>query len=1581
MTLTCEDDSSLTSSYAFDVSFTPAPTAAPTIAPTAAPTADPSAAPTIAPTSAPTAAPTAAPTIAPTSSPSPRPSALPTARPSALPSPRRAAAEPLPTAADAAAEPAADGAADAVADGDPYRFPGADGGAVRVRAAAPAIAAAALVVARDHRRGADAPSDRGGRGGGEAFPCGGVVDVPGPTESCAFSGEAAVTAGSCGDLELDAAADRGRRRPLACVVRDGRARRRGRGRDGRDARRRRGGPRRRRGDDGGRRGGGDELLGETPAATASVRVRGEAIPTVAISGGARRELRRSEPLEVFASAEACAAAGLDSAALDYAWAWDRAGWPASRSLNPRSFSLEAYDAPADAPGSSATLAVTVTDASGVAARASVELAFVGPTSPPSCAGRRQRRGGGGDGPPRRVRVRRPGRRRRRRRRRGVELRRRRRALRLRRRAGPVASSRASRWRLRLRGDGDGARRPVRDVRARRRARRRGPRALRVRRRRRGGDRSTRRWRHGDAADPAAAAPWTGPGPRAVFDGAADLAAAAAVATRGAAAAPGDVVLKLGAGVPWRRRRALELARFADGSGAAASSTVALAVNAPPSGGSVAVAPAAGEALATAFAIRGGLGRRRWRRPAPLRRRAYRAPGAGARPNVLATDLLEPELRGVVLPQGDEPDGYGVVAVRCRDAPRRSAEPRDDDRRRAVGHGRGGARRLRRGPARGGAGDDEHRGGPRGDPRRRAHAAGDRARRRRRRLDDAGCANGVAAGDACACDAGWHGPACDVDADDWAATTALTAASPAATMETQTPNGAAALQQSSTLAALGSDAVDSLDADGREGALSAARTVSVVAENTPATGERGGATSLNVVGTLSSLIGAGVFPPANATANGTSPRAAAARAQRARRRARRKAKPGPGGASLAPATPPAAARTATSSTPSTPSRSAASAARPRRTHLRRRRQRHGALAALAADDDYAFDDDAFLAELAAATAGAVEVNCSSAATARCDRDAASSRRSCDAAAVTAENTTCRCAAALAEEPADYGSAADVATSYFASAFKAGATTQVITQNLLLMYTYATMAGICALVALWGGADARDAAGAAAARAAHAARLATTTPGERLVGVAPGTPVDAADAHLALVHASLPASATVLVERPYRYCARLLWKKHSWLKAVMFWFAFPTGICDPDEPLGRDECLQMESIFGDGGKMCMFIDPPEVVEPGLDRCQLAPPGSAAITMRRVVLIFAACAIALPCQFLFELVFIRYACAPLKKAGDDDDDGEAYEDEDEARERREDGGLRVAGDVLLHRLGCRDPLTDDGDGDEGNALLSKKTLEVVLDAIDALDYHDRRERADLEWLLRKLERRWRCHPSARDWKEAFVAKTARVLETNMRVAAQWNARLAAVDDPAVKCRLCYQLLRYELLGKFERKIFELELAADGSFSDPHATPKPIAPPVTRFQRWVLGYGVTAFAFAYPSYFLLIFGLQQGKKMTLAWWWFTMFFIFFNVFTVEPLRIFLMRVTLPSFITPKVLQAFDPTRFRLHFRTPLSVEASDLLDPDELALAFKGGGDFARLPGRLRAVAGHRAYLDERRPVGAARRRAPRRGSSSRR
>ncbi|KAH8064050.1 hypothetical protein JL721_8451 [Aureococcus anophagefferens] len=672
--------------------------------------------------------------------------------------------------------------------------------------------------------------------------------------------------------------------------------------------------------------------------------------------------------------------------------------------------------------------------------------------------------------------------------------------------------------------------------------------------------------------------------------------------------------------------------------------------------------------------------------------------------------------------------------------------------------------------------------------------------------------------------------------------------------------AAALETTNTEAA--HEAILGPDADGREGALSAARTVSVVAR-TLGDGEAAERRdAANVAGTLSSLIGAGVFPPANATANGTSPRAAAARGARARRcgAARRSlARAGAAGA----ATPPAAARTATSSTPSTPSRSAASAARSGEAPT----------------------------EVASA-----EV---SVASARRWVAAARGARRAGAAGVDLGGGE-PVEATLAELNVElHGARLSTPTVRFEVMGSAGG------GDFFVVLPHEPPLDLDAAAAALIRADCGNATDVAAAQAAADAPAAPAPTSRRSRDAPPTTTTPSTTTHVAGLRSVVWAFNVLSI---------------MVTQAVMFWFAFPTGICDPDEPLGRDECLQMESIFGDGGKMCMFIDPPEVVEPGLDRCQLAPPGSAAITMRRVVLIFAACAIALPCQFLFELVFIRYACAPLKKAGDDDDDGEAYEDEDEARERREDGGLRVAGDVLLHRLGCRDPLTDDGDGDEGNALLSKKT------------------------------------PSARDWKEAFVAKTARVLETNMRVAAQWNARLAAVDDPAVKCRLCYQLLRYELLGKFERKIFELELAADGSFSDPHATPKPIAPPVTRFQRW-------------------------GKKMTLAWWWFTLFFIFFNVFIVEPLRIFLMRVTLPSFITPKVLQAFDPTRFRLHFRTPLSVEASDLLDPDELALAFKGGGDFARLPGRLRAVAGHRAYLDERRPRRALARCSRGRGSSSRR
>ncbi|KAK7240073.1 hypothetical protein SO694_00116095 [Aureococcus anophagefferens] len=779
--------------------------------------------------------------------------------------------------------------------------------------------------------------------------------------------------------------------------------------------------------------------------------------------------------------------GRPSRALDYAWAWDR-GLAREPSLNPRSFSLEAYDAPADAPGSSATLAVTVTDASGVAARASVELAFVGPAASP-----------------------------RRRRRRPASRRRRRRSASTRPRPAtrtPTAAA-ASTWR----GAATSAARPAPS--ASRRARRElaglapaprlgaatatradgrsatsAPVAVRVVADPApcvsvdavaGGDGSTRTLASAVTArvDPCGGGPvdWSWAAPGAVFDGAADLAAAAAVATRGAAAAPGDVVLKLGAGVLGDEPTATvwsspSAARAPHGRFASRETTIVVE---PSAMGAAELGAYAEDRLAAALettnteaaheAILGvALTLRRWRRAA----------ARGGAPTTRAARTASPR----ATPAPATPAGTARPAT---------STPTTGPRRR--------------------------RSRPRSSP----------ARRR------------------------------------WSA---------------QTPERRGGAPAELDARRARSDAVDSLDADGREGALSAARTVSVVAR-TPGGGRE--------------------------AARGVAERRR--HAELAHRRGRL----------------PAGERDGQRHVPA---------------------GRRGARAAARA------------------------------------RDAARRKRS-------------------------------------------------------------------------PGPGARR----AGARGAAA-------------GGAYGDLVDAVDA---------------------------------------------------------------VALGGLGGKV-RGEAPTEV-------------------------------------------------ASAEKAGDDDDDdGEAYEDEDEARERREDGGLRVAGDVLLHRLGCRDPLTDDGDGDEGNALLSKKTLEV------------------------------------------------------------WNARLAAVDDPAVKCRLCYQLLRYELLGKFERKIFELELAADGSFSDPHATPKPIAPPVTRFQRWVLGYGVTAFAFAYPSYFLLIFGLQQGKKMTLAWWWFTLFFIFFNVFIVEPLRIFLMRVTLPSFITPKVLQAFDPTRFRLHFRTPLSVEASDLLDPDELALAFKGGGDFAR-------------------------------------
>ena len=275
---------------------------------------------------------------------------------------------------------------------------------------------------------------------------------------------------------------------------------------------------------------------------------------------------------------------------------------------------------------------------------------------------------------------------------------------------------------------------------------------------------------------------------------------------------------------------------------------------------------------------------------------------------------------------------------------------------------------------------------------------------------------------------------------------------------------------------------------------------------------------------------------------------------------------------------------------------------------------------------------------------MELNCSSAAEARCDRGAAGA--ACAVEAVTALNTTCRCGAALALETADYASAVDVMTSYYAKAFAAGTTKQVLTQNLRLIYTYASMFAIVVGIWVWGiFADARDRDARAAAREAHLEARRTHTEAERLLGLPPGGFVSRFDVHLRLVERSLPRFATDMVRSPYAYTARLLWKKHSWLsvissydpqlsrgkrsviwafnalaimvtQAVMWWWAFPTGVCDEVED--RDECRQMPSYFGDNGKLCIFIDPPEEVAKGQQRCQIRPPSAASITLRRIQLV---------------------------------------------------------------------------------------------------------------------------------------------------------------------------------------------------------------------------------------------------------------------------------------------------------------------------------------------------------------------------
>ncbi|KAH8060649.1 hypothetical protein JL722_4762 [Aureococcus anophagefferens] len=531
--------------------------------------------------------------------------------------------------------------------------------------------------------------------------------------------------------------------------------------------------------------------------------------------------------------------------------------------------------------------------------------------------------------------------------------------------------------------------------------------------------------------------------------------------------------------------------------------------------------------------------------------------------------------------------------------------------------------------------------------------------------------------------------------------------------------------------------------------------------------------------------------------------------------------------------------------------------------------------------------------------------------------------CDAA-VDGAAVTCDCPAAPA--PADYAVTARSVLGTYAYAF-AAAPGAAIAATPLLYWTLAALVGACAAVAAVGVVlDARDEARLdddAWRRAYERSRERGATLGE-------------------IVEASMPSFVGRLRGGALRWALELVRSHHSWCRilthfardaprhrrcvtllftvlmimfgqAVAYWFAYPVGFCERAEH--RDDCLAKRTFFaemvgalaGDGDPdrdACVWSDAPRR---GEDRCALRAPEPHDVGFKRLFLIFLGVVLAIPFTELFDATFVRYVCAPVAWT----------------RAAREAPEKRREPDREPPRAPRRA-----GDGGAAAGAVAR--------------------------LLDDLERRWAAAPlrkpraeRPRGWERAFAERTLRRLVHGQRVAAHYAEIARRVDDRRKAAALVVNLMRLARLSDTEAKILEQQLAADGAFDAPG--PAPARLPAVSPRAKVAASVACLAAFAGPVYFLLVFAAAEGRKMTRAWYFSTLFFIFIAVGIVEPFTVFILKFCLPASAYAKLRWMRDPTLLDDPARVRLFVEPAALL-PDDVASCFGALGADAPAARRAR-------------------------------
>jgi len=567
----------------------------------------------------------------------------------------------------------------------------------------------------------------------------------------------------------------------------------------------------------------------------------------------------------------------------------------------------------------------------------------------------------------------------------------------------------------------------------------------------------------------------------------------------------------------------------------------------------------------------------------------------------------------------------------------------------------------------------------------------------------------------------------------------------------------------------------------------------------------------------------------------------------------------------------------------------------------------------------------------------------------------------------------------------------AVDYYVDALSEPITFRTLQQNVMLLAFVGTLAGLFALMAIYGYyADKRDAAQA-------------LLDDKAVSGSFGGFMSKDAPSEEELVRASLPDFVLGLYNAP-RFGLKLVWENHSLTslysvydpmqprparalvclfnvlviiaaEAMCHWLKYPMGYCRAAET--RASCLAKTLLYdevwvavvgGETKQACHWNT--GFLDAASKPCELDVQESGVVNPRTLFLELVVVLLTLPALKFHNWLFFTYVSAPRKSTKKVAPAGAC---ERSAAARR-----------AVHRL--RRNLRLSGEGDDLGGLEAKQVVyrgarDAVVPAMramvrrkreldHALDDHmheklDRSTRRALKTIREEFSNKWGVpHTPWKAWTtpdlELFALRAHKRLSANLDLAARVDARIRDADD-AGTCGLYYFLLRCDDLTQFELEVIRMEM-----FGEDGVGPEPVedgAKTVGTFL-WV-------FALLYPLWLTLQFAQRldaegsTGKKMKRAWFYSTVQFICFSFLTIEPMVILITMIVVPLAVRDKLLFLENPRNRHLPFRADAPVDPSALVSYEKV-LAFDRLG--LPEPRRLKHMrddskraAAHRAHDDE--------------------